>query len=214
MQKKFQENDPNNARITVDYNNPKSPVKFEYVGTQSPYKICYNWAFRRIYLYFFPFLFLELGYLYFLMKISMGTPMKAIWICYVAIGSTFFFFYGFPALFALLFSKTRLIKLMPKLSMGGETKYVAEFQPKDVIDNKIELPLYDNVFLGYKAEADFSSCLDRVEIREHPFNILTFKQKLFRKGERELKPNEYLWKATFYFSRQPTSGSLKLIFTA
>ena len=120
-----------------------------------------------------------------------------------------YFYYVAPILLGFLFSRNKkLLKLMPYLWSWGKTLYHAEFTPCNLIDNKLEIPLYSNVILKYELTEDFSELIDRLEIIEHPFNIIT------RKGlnKRKIKRNEYLWKATFYFKETPKNGQLNVSF--
>ena len=93
---------------------------------------------------------------------------------------------------------------MPKLQKFGTRRfYIAEFKPENVKDNKIEIPLYSNVFLEYKAEEEMSEYLERIEITEHEFNYFIKSKKT---------KNQYLWKCIFYFSEIPKDGILKVRF--
>lgn len=95
-------------------------------------------------------------------------------------------------------------KFFPKFNaLGGKSYYKII---KEVPANKIvELPLFKNVFLDYKAKGEFSKYLERVEIREHPFSKGIFKKgKLYKK-----KGNNYMiWYAKFYFKEIPKTGEL------
>ena len=107
---------------------------------------------------------------------------------------------------AFIFSKNeKLLKLMPELNYKFTLgkPIVAEFLPKDVVDNKCEIPLFNNVGLDYEAIEDFSRYLVKVKIIEHGFNDLV-------KGKKKLNP--YLWKAIFYFKQKPTTGKLEVKF--
>jgi len=70
----------------------------------------------------------------------------------------------------------------------------------------VEIPLFENLFLDYEAEGEFSKYLTEVKIREFPFKYITH-----RFGMRVSNPNEYLWRARFYFSKQPTEGKLEVV---
>jgi len=85
--------------------------------------------------------------------------------------------------------------------------YEATF--KKVPDNKIiEIPLFKNIYLDYKATKQFSKYLERVEIKEHPFDRVHKK-----KGKKTTrKRNIVLWYAKFYFSEVPKSGKLEVFF--
>jgi hypothetical protein len=89
-----------------------------------------------------------------------------------------------------------------KLLSKRSSSYLAIFFPKDVKNNKIEIPMFQNIFLDYDASEDFSKYLESIEIKEHPFNIIRrINNKLKKKTK--LFPNEWLWKAEFKFSKKP-----------
>ncbi len=99
-------------------------------------------------------------------------------------------------------------KVMPEWNkMLNGRGYQAIF--KEVPENKIiELPLFENIYLDYIAEKQFSKYLQRVEIREHPFNKGVKKRGRISKK----KKNITLWYAKFYFSEIPRSGKLEVFF--
>lgn len=71
----------------------------------------------------------------------------------------------------------------------------------------LEIPLFKNVWLDYNATGEFSKYLTEVDIREHPFKVISH---LGRKANE--KPNTYLWRARFYFSKIPKDGQLEVEF--
>ena len=79
---------------------------------------------------------------------------------------------------------------------------------KDVPSDKlyVELPMFKNIKLDYKATEDFSKYLLKMEIKEHPFS------RYVKKGKKRAK-NIYLWYARWYFSEVPNSGRLHIYFT-
>jgi hypothetical protein len=211
---KFQLDNPNNARTNINFNsNGKTDVNFLYIGQQSPYMICYKWFVNKLFLVFilpcilFSGLFLDRFYL----------TKNIIWVFCMLV-----FYLGIlyiiPCIFALIFiSNKKLLRLMPYLQTMFKTKYVVTFHKEDIVNNKLEIPLYSNQFLHYKFLDDFANKIGRIEVKEHPFNILTTKilttkTRLFKKSEVKLNPNEYLWKATFYFNKLPENGKLRIMF--
>jgi hypothetical protein len=117
----------------------------------------------------------------------------------------------------------------PKINRLGTRGYHAKITtcPADKI---IELPLFKNVRLKYKAEGEFSDYLERVEITEHPFDRLVTTSKDKKKGAKidmgvnmkgEYEPyeekaivktgkNVWLWRARFFFKKIPKEGALDL----
>lgn len=206
---KYQLENPNNCRVKIDYNKGLNPVTFEYVGTDTPFQICFK--FWRQYFVLFgliPFVFYAGSFMVFILTAPSSNHIIIYALAFLLI--YYCMCIVFPALLACLFSQTRLIKVMPYLWAFAKTAYYAEFKPEDIKDNKIELPLYANVFLGYVLTEDFADKINNIEIIEHPFNKLVTKG--FFKVKRKLKRQEYLWKATFYFKGKIKKGSLKIVF--
>jgi len=88
---------------------------------------------------------------------------------------------------------------------------------KEVPANKIiEIPLFKNNLLDYKAKGEFSKYLLRVETTEHPFSKGVFAIKKIRGKKiiriKNKKKNIYLWKAQFIFSDIPKNGELEVRF--
>lgn len=192
---KYQEDNPNNCRVTVDYGKPKgSNVSFEYVGTRSQFSIVLNYILKKSIFYYYPII-LIIYTLY--MTIDESNIFRIIYITYL---------FFVPFLLSLVICNSKFIKLMPYLQAKGHTIYLAEFSQDNIKDNKIEIPLFSNVFLHYKTEGDFNNKLEKIEIIEHPFNIVTYKGTFKRKTK--LQRNEFLWKATFSFSEKPKDGKL------
>lgn len=80
-------------------------------------------------------------------------------------------------------------------------------------DKTIELPLFNNVYLDYRAKEEFGKYLERVEIREHPFDKIIRKGKGRKRYRGRKKGQVYLWKATFYFKQIPKKGYLEMWWT-
>jgi len=92
----------------------------------------------------------------------------------------------------------------------------------------LEIPLFKNVKLEYRAKGSFSDNLIRVEVKEHPFSEvahsvgtlrrlkkldkLNIKKKKAARAKLKLKKNIWLWYARFYFKEIPTSGCLEVSF--
>lgn len=201
MKEKHQLENPNNSRIFIDYRKQKDKVRFEYVGKQSIFSIVYTvcldcWLYKGIWLIGSPMIFTIIFFL--LQSTNMAYHVLAFFILinYVAI---------IPLIAtAYIILKPGMLKWVPHISAFKSDSYEVTFSAKDVKYNKLTLPLFNNVLMDYEATGEMSKYLERVEIIEHPFN---------RYVRRKKKPQEYLWRADFYFSQKPKSGEIKIIFT-
>lgn len=210
---KHQLENPNNARITIDYSKeiPDERVKFDYVGTSSNYKVCLEF-FRGYYFAFhlyLPFVVLCFSIVY-AYKFSLldGNPISKIYV--VLCLPLLILGFCLPNVIAFIFSRNkRLLKLMPRLWASQARYFFHTFKPEEVKENKVEIPLFRNVLLDYKATEEFSKYLTKVEVIEHEFDYM-YKATIFSKKFR--RRNEYLWKAIFYFSDTPKTGELKTRF--
>lgn len=126
-----------------------------------------------------------------------------------------FYVFIIPMLITLYLARDKelLAKWMPKLGywtykLCGRIKETT-FSTKDVIDNRVSIPIFNNVYLNYKCEGDFNK-LEKVEILEIPFNYRErgfwnpFKEKVYR--------NDYLYRVVFYFSETPKNGKMEVEF--
>jgi hypothetical protein len=117
------------------------------------------------------------------------------------------------------------IKISRKLKLdklqSNEQKYLIGrgyyIKFKEVPESKVlEIPLFENSLLDYKAKGEFSKYLLRVEITEHPFSKAVFRIKKIRGKKivriKNKKKNIYLWKAQFIFSDIPKNGELEVRF--
>lgn len=213
MVKEYQELNPSNARIDIDYE--KDKVDMEYVHHQSAFKTCHE-VFSYPILMFHAVLFVIIAGIYIFSNsltelLSNSNNSNIIVTDGLLIGLSCFllfliWFIGLKLVMAFAFSKNPyLLKKMPNLSykFSSGKPTIAEFNPEDVVDNKCEIPLFSNVGLDYQATKEFSKYLIRVKIVEHGFNDLI-------KGKKKLNP--YLWKAIFYFKQKPTTGTLEVKF--
>ena len=80
-----------------------------------------------------------------------------------------------------------------------ETTKLYEFEANQVINNIIEIPFMENVYLEFNATRDVSKYLKNVDIIEHPFQTQSF-------GKPHV--NELVWKAVFTFTKTPETGKL------
>jgi len=113
----------------------------------------------------------------------------------------------------LFYTRTKIgQRIFPEFGkIMSDARFYVKFDK--VPENKqIEIPLFKNIYLDYKASKDFSKNLLKMEIVEHPFT------QIVRKGKRKekitkTKKQVYLWKATFYFKDIPKDGSLEVWWT-
>lgn len=205
--RKFQQDNPNNARVRIDFGNKENPVEFEYVGTGTPFSVAYK-LFRRTFT--LQYLLVVVFVWGIFIGITISKPLGFIYY-YSLFAEVFAIYYGMPFFLALLFTKTRLVKRIPYIQSSYKPRYFAEFEAKDLKNNRLEIPLYNNVFLIYKMTGDFSTHKSRIDIVEHPFNMIMKVKGLF-KTKREIRRNEYLWKATFTFKEGIKEGQLLVEF--
>jgi len=203
---KVQDKNPNNSRVFIDYRKDKDKVRFERVGTSNNFKIALSTLFG--------FTFRGFGILIFIIPLMVlinflnNIPINNFF--YRTISSLvlidFFIIYFIGGAFIL--SKTELIKYLPKLNTIGTKCYHINLESKDIKRNLFEIPLFNNVKLTYQAKGDVGEQLEKIEITEHPFNhrLRDKKGKLFK------YPQEYLWKAKFFFKNKPLNGNLDIFF--
>jgi len=197
---------PVNSRITIDYSKKKPNVKFNY-PKKKPEDV------RNQVIYSIPVVYGGVIITIFIMLILQGVAYDFIPspddfknFIYVII-LTFIYFLSMFILY-LFYTKTkfgnRIFPELNKMIVPKYSRYYVKMNKTKVSKDKtIELPLFKNVFLDYKASKDFSKQLLRMEIREHPFD------KINRKGKKE-KGQVFLWKATFYFKQIPKDGNLEI----
>jgi hypothetical protein len=134
---------------------------------------------------------------------------------------------GAGAFFICWFISINLFKYVPYLAKKNQkwtpnlaalmarVKYSAVFNkcPENKI---IEIPLFNNIFLDYRATKEFAKNLLRVEIREHPFNYhIKRERKRGKDGKRGKRKdvkvrNFWLWRAQFIFKEIPHKGKLEV----
>jgi hypothetical protein len=194
MAQKYQLENPNNARIFIDYRKDKDQVRFEYVAEDSIFKIAFFLWFK----FFFSFglILIPILPIMLLLSLKVVNQIQASILILITL--------SLPVWMALWTTRSkRLQLLMPKLQTFGKTKFYARFIPENIQDKEIEIPLFCNVMLDYLATEEFSEYLEKVEIIEHPFNYYIRKKRM---------RNQYLWKAIFHFSQVPKKGFLNVKF--
>lgn len=133
------------------------------------------------------------------------------------ISSLLVYLYLVPAVitYYLSLDKDRLARWMPKFGawsakiIGGFKEI--EYTSKDVINNVVVLPSFNNVYLHYDANGDFEKYLEKVEVMEIPFN---FKKRRFLYPFDSWKKqyNEWFFRVVFFFKQTPINGSMKVEF--
>lgn len=84
-------------------------------------------------------------------------------------------------------------------------KYVFRKCPEN---NILEIPLFKNQYMDYKATKEFSDYLQYIRVREHPFMHLKTRKTLGSK--KRWARNDYLFNCKFYFSQTPKKGKLEV----
>jgi len=135
-----------------------------------------------------------------------------------ALGYVFFLMFGVPAIPTLIMVKFKrsLMRFFPKinyifLSMFCQTTFIASFT--DIKRRVVEIPLFENIMLDYRASGEYSKYLKKIEINEHPFT--TYRPSFFfglLKRNKKTEANDLLWKATFRFTKVPKTGRLDVYF--
>lgn len=230
---------PANARIVIDYK-AKERVKFSYprrwTYKKAVWKMGYItvfsfWANFHVILIFYLTLYLILPTLIIIsiffpfeqvseipthteiLIFNFITVLKSL----IFAGGFLLYIFGIPALATLYLSrdKERLSNWVPKIGYWTACWSLRNkemtFKPKDIIDNKVIIPNFSNIFLNYECSGDFNKYLEKVEILELPFKykIRRFWMPfLIKKREK----NDYEFRAVFYFSNKIKKGSMKVDF--
>ena len=102
-------------------------------------------------------------------------------------------------------------KLYPDYQAWKETKRYKKFLSKDLKyeggEIYLELPVFNNVVCDFKATKDFSKYMESFEIEEYRFEYL---YGLFKKKTK--KKNEIIWYARWHFKEKPIKGFLEVIY--
>ena len=192
MEQKYQIENPNYSKIFIDYENNEEPVKFEVVSDKSYYSLTCStlyhlWIFKGGFLIIAPTM-LALMHLFAEFNI-IPSLLMSVWIL-------------FPMIIALPLSRSKsFIKLIPFLNFDlfKSDHFLVKFEPHHVRNKQIEIPLFKNIGLDYKAEKEFSKYLKTFKIVPHEFN---------RMFDRKVRGNDKLWKAIWSFSEVPKTGEL------
>jgi hypothetical protein len=113
----------------------------------------------------------------------------------------------------ILINSKRYCHWFPKSQAKGilfktNVKKYRKFNSKDVLDNIIIIPRFNNVELDYKTKGDFSKYLEKVKIREYQTQKINIKTNKKSKIEKD----NYKWYAVFYFKQKPKTGYLEVFY--
>lgn len=210
---KYQEINPSNSRIIIDYKRQKPKVKFIYVNKKPPIhtvRAVFYMLWLYVFIIIFAFVILNIS----VYKIIYTDLTKEISIDKISLQFAYIFLllmYVPPLVLTCFFHRNkRFLRLLPKINKilnCGSSYY---FKKIDRIDKKIfELPIFQNVFLEYSATKDFSKYLKKAEIVEHDVDF--YHKSSFSKKMKKEK-NDFYWKARFTFEKIPKNGELKIWF--
>ena len=151
MKSKYQAYNPNNARILISYKDNEKPVKFEYVNKGGIFKIILIslisvWVFWVM----VPFM---------LVKFVLETYTIYYWGWWNTGFNMIYIIFLPPIIASFLFRyNKKLILLMPTINMYCSIFPFLSQKYKSVtkLDSRVfELPLFNNIFLDYKATGEF-----------------------------------------------------------
>lgn len=210
---------PLNARVLIDYENGKQ-VKFSYpcekdnVFSKRLDRVFMTffsiWGFYTV-VVFFVFLFFSFG----LMIMSSGgfsIPMQFHYLLDMEWLVGFFFFLLFSIIIPLSISfyitldYKKFSKIFPKLNYSFYNflkKEKLRTRVTELTEPFFEIPFFENIYLNYRCSGEFADFLKRVEVTEHDFKIV---RKVH--GKEVLEPQDWCWRARFYFSQTPKTGEL------
>ena len=223
MTKQIYEQSVQNARI--DLNLVNNRVKFDYPTRK--YSKAMEWISVAGILFFYYILFLGAAFIGYSAVSIPGematlsgeiaieaTPAVTYGVLFQMIlsaTSLFGILFGIPLTAAgiMVFYKRDLLKYFPKLAYFynrlNNTFYLARFE--NIKKKVVEIPLFKNVILNYKATEEYAKYIKRIVITEHPF------MRVVRKHNGSVvRPNEYIWKAIITFSKVPKKGRLDVYF--
>jgi len=215
---------PSNASIDIDYK--RNSVDFRYPNRYTYKKAVLRFTLPSIYAllllgtgvcfaYVFAYVYIPYALISWCLSVdfvSLSTMFDD-----VALSLAVLSFYAiFPILFCAYISidKDRLSYFSPKIghliSIICHMQYFKKYICSDVVDNKITIPSFTNIFLSWDTQGDFCRCLTGIKINELD---LKYRYRVFLLPfiKKEIR-NENRFSATFEFSSKPTNGELKVIF--
>jgi len=221
---------PANARVNIEFSKDE-PVSFSYPREWTYWKAVWKIAYSNVFLLWITINFKTISYVswvalpvlslkYLFFPVSVYLPGDFIvydWTfilrLLLSILIFFMYFYGLPALFTLWLAqdKDKMARWIPKIGYWARImlrgyEAVKVWEAKDIVDNKLVLPNFSNVYLDYEASGSMGECLERIQVLEYKFDWV--KKGVFKKKEK----NDYVWYAVFTFKQMPQDGSLKVKF--
>lgn len=228
---------PANARIVVNYR-AKEKVKFSYPIEWTYWKAVRKRALPVVIQFICMIIIKVLLYVgifvvpYFLINLYLNPVVRYVEAHYSTLDLSLILRFALPIFFVEVFiiliipviitiylalDKDRLGCWIPRLGyysalMVGRLKEKT-FEVGDVLENKVIIPNFSNVFLEYECNGGFDKYLERIEIIEYPFSykIRKFFFPYLRKFKKE--KNDYEFRAVFYFSKKPLKGDMNVIFS-
>ncbi|KKM90154.1 hypothetical protein LCGC14_1241520 [marine sediment metagenome] len=217
MKEKFQERNPSNARVFIDYRNKDNPVRFEYPNKKSPFNIVFDsslglWFKINIFFIIPNALLFAFYSLFILQRTSEATGgFDSSILIGVLIGAIHVFLLPLFTTLIIINNK-KLLSYMPSINMWNVSLTSPKYNYKKItkLDSKtLEIPIFDNIFLDYKATKEFSKYLQEVKITEHDFKTLEINRLT---GRKKFEQQDDMWKAKFIFSKIPKTGFLEVKF--
>lgn len=225
---------PANARVIIDYK-AREKVKFSYPRNMPYWKAVWKNAYPTVASFwihlhvsiafyigvyiFLPAYILKSIFFPTIVEATSGYTIGFIYLLSTLILpliGTFAYLFGIPAIFTyyLARDKERLSSWIPKIgywsaNLEFHTKYKI-FTKKDVVDNKVIIPVFSNIYLNYECEGDFDRYLERVEIMEIPFNYQI--RNFFIPFLKKKRYNDTQFRAVFHFSRPVNNGNMRVTF--
>jgi len=222
----YQQSNPSDCRIFIDFKNKKKPVTFQYPSKESSFSIVFHMIVGIFVQLLILFVILNFPII---MAWSFLEPIEArmetydnslylISIMLMIFSEIGYILVALPILATLIFiSKDNWMKQMPRIQMKMSMLYggsISTIRVKKLNSKIYELPIFDNVFLEYKTTKDFARYLEKIEVTEHDFWIVkqpSFWKSFLGKKQSKRKQTDY-WKARFFFKEIPKGGYLKIDF--
>jgi len=211
--KKYQLDNPSNARIFIDFSNTKNPVKFEYPHKKTIFNFLFMHVLTYYFIFFIPFFIINLALIIIFYENIYNTNIILIHgnleLFLIYLPTIILFFTIIPVIITLVFSK-RLIMNFPKINTS-ENMFLGRgynsILVKDLKSKKYTLPIFDNVFLEYILKEDYKKYIKKIIVKEYDFWHL--KMNIFNRKKSKVKQTTY-WKAEFIFSKVPQKGEMIL----
>lgn len=213
----YQSLNPSNSRIVI-YHKDKQNVKFEYPIKLNAFRVCFftflqPWIIINVIITIIVLIVSIIinsttkGYFFYS---SYSEFFSVVYLAYLICLELLFI----PLFTAVLFSTNpKLLRFMPEISkrLHMITSNHYYYRKIERINNKIfEIPIFDNIFLDYRATGEFSKYLFKVEIREHDLRMI--KMRYFSTKIKDEGSQDRLWYAQFHFEKIPRYGYLEVWF--